>query len=227
MDSKPNNSGGTDNDTHYLIQLKEAPDSLIALREELLKHPDICEYAVQGDTFEDCLGRIALKLDIALDGMYDIQPLCAMLVSVLRKRHMFGANPHLRHKGLISAELVETEKGVELREAGPEVTVPADAVVLRSDTSESIPTVRPEIVNKCWNYKTETCSGQTACRYPIFCRRDYYPDTSESIPAPNPQITEESDHWQTGFEKDCSESQSAELHPSSSEDSSTEDSVDY
>jgi hypothetical protein len=153
MTNKPNSSGGIDNDTHYLVQLKEPPDSIIALREELPKHSDIYEAARQGNTFEECLGIIAAKLDIALDGHYDVQPLCAMLVSVLRKRNMFGAYPHLRHPELIAVELVEKEGEVELREAGPEVTIPADAVVMRSDTSV-VPAAKTSATEKSDPFQT-------------------------------------------------------------------------
>lgn len=114
---------GIDHSTHELLSLHRPPDSLVALREELTKHPDISAYAQEGATFEDCIGRIALKLDIVLDGDYDGEKLCAMLATALRNRGSNSMTPHLRAAGLVNAEIVETEKGISLEKVDTEIGV--------------------------------------------------------------------------------------------------------
>ena len=122
---------GYDNDTHHLIQIRQPPPSIIALREELPKHPDIYNEAIQGNTFEECIGIIAARLDVVLDGIYDPEPLCTMLVDVLRKRHMYGSNPSLRHSDLVDVELVERENSVEVvKRDRTTITIPADGAVV-------------------------------------------------------------------------------------------------
>ena len=138
--NKPNNGGGYDNTTNTLIALHEPPASLVALRNELAFHPEVCEFAIQGDTFEECLGRIATKLDIVLDGLYDVEPLCAMLVEALQSiRFQTRQNqPHLRATGLVDAEIVETAGEVKLIERDRSVTtvLPKDAIVTESSTTQ-------------------------------------------------------------------------------------------
>lgn len=107
--------------------IKEIPDSLLALRTELPMHPDIYEYAIKGLNFEDCCARIAEKLDIVVDGVYDGDKLCAVLVEALRKRRFHGLAPHLRVPGLVAAEIVETAKGVSLERVTTEVGVIASS----------------------------------------------------------------------------------------------------
>lgn len=140
--NKPNSAGGTDDTTHHLILIKEPPASLVALRKELAFHPDICSEAVKGNSFQEVLGIICLQLDIAVDGLYDVEPFCAMLVEVLRKRRFFSSSPHLRHKDLVDVELVEREGTVELVERDRNVStqLPTDAVVVdKTATPEAAP----------------------------------------------------------------------------------------
>jgi hypothetical protein len=129
---KSNRSGGPNNDTHHLIALNEPPESLRQLREELAHHSDITEYAQHGVSFGDCLGRIALKLDIALDGEYDCEPLCEVLVTALRNRRLHPTQPHLRAMGLMDVELVEKEDGISLekRDRNVETKIPDGSVVV-------------------------------------------------------------------------------------------------
>lgn len=116
MNDKSKVTHGYDNDTHHLIQLKIPPPSLIQLREELQKPENaaISEFAAQGNTFEECIARLAIKLDIVLDGEYDGAELCDVLVTALRNRKLHGMNPHLRDKRLVGAEIVETDGNVVL-----------------------------------------------------------------------------------------------------------------
>lgn len=125
---------GYDHETHHLIQIRQPPPSIIALREELPKHPDIYNEAIKGNTFEECIGIIAARLDVVLDGLYDPEPLCAMLVDVLRKRHMFGSNPSLRHPDLVDVELVEREDSVEVvkRDRNVKTITPENTIITRS-----------------------------------------------------------------------------------------------
>lgn len=139
--ARSNSEGGYDNDTHYLIQIKEPPASIIALREELPKHPNIYGEAQKGNTFEECLGIIAAKLDIVLDGLYDADDLCQLLLDCLRKRHMFPDSPHLRSSKLRDVELIEREGTVEINERDREqlTITPDGAVVTESNKKPSVP----------------------------------------------------------------------------------------
>ena len=130
--SNSSNAKGGHHSPHYLIGLHEPPDSLVALRQELMFHPDICEYAMLGANFEECMGRIALKLDIALDGEYEVYSLCEVLVESLRNKRMHPKAPHLRHAALIDVELVEKEGTVELynRNREEELPLPANDVIV-------------------------------------------------------------------------------------------------
>jgi len=136
------------NDYHYLIEHREPPASLVALRSELAYHQDIIDYAIQGGDFGDCIGRIALKLDIAMDGMYEVEPMCELLVSALRARRFnTPAGPLL--PGLFAAEMIEDADSIRLQEVGEVLEVPKDAVVVQTETSVPRPPklIVPEKVN--------------------------------------------------------------------------------
>lgn len=109
-----NDKGGY-HSPHHLIEIKEPPASVVALRKELEKpeNRDIYDYASQGTDFADCMGRIALKLSIALDGEYDGADLCGMLVNAMRARKVADGTgrPHLGDSRLVEAEIVEKESG--------------------------------------------------------------------------------------------------------------------
>lgn len=77
-------------------------------------HPDIYMYAQRGKTFEECCGIIAAHLDIVLDGMYDADKLCEVLVESLRNRRMYPNEPWKRHPALHAAEIVERKDTVEV-----------------------------------------------------------------------------------------------------------------
>ncbi len=143
---KDMNQGGVDTDTHHLVLLKESPDSLVELRKELCYHPDITEFAQKGSDFSECLGLIAVKLDIALDGVYDCGPLCEILVAALRNKR-FGRQTHQGIAGLTQSELIETETSLELSKHDPEVStiLPKDAIVVHTNEPKvSVPTFSSE-----------------------------------------------------------------------------------
>lgn len=101
---------------HHLVEIKEPPASVVQLRKELEKpeNKDIYDYASQGTTFEDCIGRIATKLSIALDGEYDAAELCEVLINSVRMRGKIGGSPHLGDARLIDVEMVEREGDITL-----------------------------------------------------------------------------------------------------------------
>lgn len=104
-------------DGHALLEEKITPTSFNVMRAELMKHPDLCEEANRdGQTFEDCIGIIAARLNIALDGLYDPEQLFSMLADALRNRGRFETNPENSAKGLVRAELHEKDKDVTLVE---------------------------------------------------------------------------------------------------------------
>ena len=80
--------GYNDLKTHHLIELREPPASVIALRHELYKpvHLDIYNAAFDQPNFETALATIATKLNVIVDGTYDVWRICEMLAEKLRKR---------------------------------------------------------------------------------------------------------------------------------------------
>lgn len=98
-------------DYHHLIDHREPPASLVALRNELLKFPRISVEAMKGRSFEECLGIIAARLSIVLDGMYDPEKVCDMLYWELKRLQ----NPAIgKFPGLSGAKLVETADAITL-----------------------------------------------------------------------------------------------------------------
>lgn len=132
------NSDGGLHEPLATVRLHEPPDSLVALREELLHHPDICEYAKDATSFEDVLGKIALKLDIILDGLYDVADICAMLTTALKGRYSNTSTPHLRAFGLQDVELVEREGSVSIEKRNREeiIAAPEGSIRIESLTSQ-------------------------------------------------------------------------------------------
>lgn len=79
---------GAYNTDHPYLEIKEVPSSLVALRAELMKphNHDIMTYAAEGKNFGECMSRIATFLGVAVDGLYDVGPLCSVLLTMLRER---------------------------------------------------------------------------------------------------------------------------------------------
>lgn len=113
-------------DEHHLIQEKVTPMSIQMLAKELAEpqHVDIYEAGKLGKSFEECMGIIAAKLDIALDGSYDAAMLADVLLQALRRRKP-GAiqNHHLADPRLKNVELVERQNTVTLEEVGEQYKV--------------------------------------------------------------------------------------------------------
>jgi hypothetical protein len=59
------------------------PPEILALQQELKNWPMISEEAQATKSIEECLGTIAARLGILLDGMYDVPKLCEMLTKRL------------------------------------------------------------------------------------------------------------------------------------------------
>lgn len=93
------------------IDHREPPPSLVALRNELPKHPKIFAKAIKGRTFEECIGIVAAELLIVLDGNYDVAAVCDMLVWELRRSVTPGMS---KHRGLSGAKIVETKDAITL-----------------------------------------------------------------------------------------------------------------
>lgn len=72
------------------VEIKDTPDILMQLREELQQpwNAEITKAAMEGNNFEECLGIIAFKLNIPLDGNYYIPKLCEKLLKELRKKRL-------------------------------------------------------------------------------------------------------------------------------------------
>lgn len=120
MDAKRRHLGGVDNSTHHLLSIKRPPLSLQVLREELLlpQHRDIYNAAAKEKTFETALGQIAAMLDIGLDGEYDPDDICSLLITALRHRSRVGASPASMDSRLVAVDLVERAGSVTLDFAG-------------------------------------------------------------------------------------------------------------
>lgn len=110
---------GTDHSTHHLLEIREPPPSIVELRNLLQEpqHADILADASKGRDFNESIGIIAARLDVALDGDYDADGLCRMLCTCLRGRFTNVSTPHLRAEGLVNAKLEETEDELRLVEA--------------------------------------------------------------------------------------------------------------
>jgi hypothetical protein len=115
---------GIDHSTNALLEIREPPRSLILLREELPKHPDIYAAASKEPDFARCLGTIAAMLDIVLDGQYAGDGLCDLLYRALRNRGKHGTSPHLLDPRLVNAEIHETEGSLKLVEAAMQNIAP-------------------------------------------------------------------------------------------------------
>src|ERR1700747_569101 len=95
------------------IDLRQPLEELVALRNELALHPDVAQEGMKGSTFEECLAQIGAKLNIVLDGEYDVGELCSMLTEALRNRPADKTLPPVI-AGLQTVELVETDNEISM-----------------------------------------------------------------------------------------------------------------
>lgn len=111
---------------HHLIQEKVIPEELQQLAHLLLlpRYKGVRDKAIEGRTFEECIGIIAAFYDIALDGEYDVPEICKILV-----QFMTGHKSVV--KELIPVELVEREEDFTLEPV--EVAGMADQVATSGD----------------------------------------------------------------------------------------------
>lgn len=151
------------NETHYLLEIREPGSALVELRHQLqlVWNSDIAKYAARGSSFEACLGILASHLDIAVDGMYDADDLCDLLASALKNRFTVrSTQPHLRDSRLMNVELVEREGDITVEVVDNELDVgvvapssPVPATVIATEADEPFPLDR-DIGNHC-----HTCRG--------------------------------------------------------------------
>src|SRR5258708_16555155 len=106
-------------DEHHLLEIKLTPPGVTELARELQKpeHKKIRELAQREGNLEEIVGTIAAQLDIALDGFYNPEELCSMLVKALRSGKR-GADLLATNSALAEVELVEIEKEIHLLPAG-------------------------------------------------------------------------------------------------------------
>lgn len=143
------------NDEHHLIEIKEPGYAIQALRHYLSEpwNSDIFDYAIQGRDFEECLARIAEKLDILLDGDYDAENLCAVLAAALKNRKKPGTanQPWLRVPGLVSAEITERTNGTVTIDSGLELGTISAPQTKEPPTSPELTRERPDHSKKALN----------------------------------------------------------------------------
>ena len=63
------------------------PPEILALQEELTKHPDVMEALGKTESmyFEDRLAAICTHLGILIDGDYDVDEICALCEAITNK----------------------------------------------------------------------------------------------------------------------------------------------
>lgn len=78
------------NGGHHLIEMKEVPEEIVALRRELMEpwNAELVREAMKGESFEECLGIIAFQLGIPLNGNYHIPQLCGKLYEALKQKRL-------------------------------------------------------------------------------------------------------------------------------------------
>lgn len=105
-----------DRRAHSLLQIKDPPDIWIAFRQELNsgRHQDIVDACSDLKTFEESMGEIAARLDIALDGAYDPVELASVLYAAMKRRNSGAIQNHKIDSRLVPVELVERENTMTL-----------------------------------------------------------------------------------------------------------------
>lgn len=106
-----------DNSNPYL-QVKVTPETWNEFVRELNsgRHSDIVKEAQKCLSFSEVIGTVAAKLDIVLDGSYDMLPTCAMLLSALQRKVSGNTQPHNLDPSLVPVNLIEREGSLTLEE---------------------------------------------------------------------------------------------------------------
>lgn len=106
---------------HSLIEEKVVPVTFDMLVRELSlpHHKKLSDEVKLGSNFEECIGTLAARLDIALDGDYEASALFDVLLQAMRRR-VPGAiqNHHLHDPRLVNAKLTEKKETLTLEELG-------------------------------------------------------------------------------------------------------------
>jgi hypothetical protein len=91
------------------------PESLVLLQKELTlpQHSKLAAIASKEQTFSAVLGSIAASLDIALDGDYEVEELCSVLLSAMRSGVGGAALTRLDAR-FQEVEMMETGASVQL-----------------------------------------------------------------------------------------------------------------
>lgn len=116
-------------DYHHLIDHREPPPVLVALRNELPNHPEIFKAANEGKSFAECLAIICMHLGIVVDDVFDevaLLELCDVIVKELKHRSalkVLGATGIVesaahRDPRLVHARIIETADSLILDQAG-------------------------------------------------------------------------------------------------------------
>lgn len=158
-----------DHSTHHLLSIKRLDESFNLLVRELAlpQNKDISDEAQEkGTTFEECLGFIAARLDIVLDGLYDVADLCELLTKALKNRKEFGNRMHEVDKRLVSAEIVETAESIALQ-LGYRVIDNSEKI---KSPSETVTTAKHVLFMN--EHGCMICDDRKACRKADKCLAD-------------------------------------------------------
>lgn len=148
---------GEDRSNPNLVR-KIAPEAVeeLAKRLQQPQHADISAYANSFPTFSECLGAIAAKLDILLEGDYNVPDLCELLCRAMDARGTLGNTPHKLDSRLVNAEILERPKSIEILE-----------------TSGEIGTIAPQPVTDMQRFMIEhdcqICENIAACKHAKKC----------------------------------------------------------
>lgn len=73
---------------HHLVSIKNTSDVFNEFRREIINpaHARLLAGIEKARTFEECIGDIAARCGIVLDGRYDVDMICGILLKELRSR---------------------------------------------------------------------------------------------------------------------------------------------
>lgn len=147
-------------DDHALIEEKVVAESIQLLAREIAlpQNKKLYDEANKGTTFEECLGTIAARLDIAVDGSYDAATLADVCLQALRRRKPGAVqNHHIHDPRLVNAELVETKEFLTLEEVGDQHEIK----LKEADASEGPYTICRTCITSFDCIQERTCKNGT------------------------------------------------------------------